>query len=367
MKSISMLMSLAVASCQLRALNAFSPPALLHLSRLHQRLHSEAKSDGSSSASAATTSTALAEYGNKNNLNDQVFSAMSKAGGIKVTVATIRNLLNDAMIMHTLTATSADALGRLLACSLLLSNGMQLEQTLQLTLNSDGPLRGVMALSTGSGRVKGYVGSPQIGDMSLSEAIGKGALQVVKNHPNWTNPYNGITAIRHGDVDRDVGLYLAESEQKACALAAATTFNGILCTSAGGYLIEQLPGVTEEEIRQVQDNLDVLVKLDGGDKLPTNLLLKGMTPVEIAEIILKDLEIQPLQQISPAFACDCTDDRLVRALRLLPREDIEDLLLKEEQLEARCQFCGKVYRMGPEQVKERLEQAKGDPSRDDNV
>jgi hypothetical protein len=52
-------------------------------------------------------------------------------------------------------------------CSLLLSNGMQLEQTLQLTLNSDGPLRGVMAISTGSGNVKGYVGSPQIGDMPL--------------------------------------------------------------------------------------------------------------------------------------------------------------------------------------------------------
>lgn len=316
-------------------------------------------------AGASTTPwSALTEYENKNNLDDQIFSAISKAGGIKVTVGTIRNLVNDAMIMHTLTATPADALGRLLMCSLLLSNGMQLEQTLQLTLNSDGPLRGVMAISTGSGDVKGYVGSPQIGDMPLSEAIGKGALQVVKNHPNWTNPYNGITAIRHGDVDRDVGLYLAESEQKVCALAAATTINGILCTSAGGYLIEQLPGVTEEEIQKVQDNLKVLVEMDGGTKLPTNLLLRGVTPVDIAEIILKDLELQPLQQIFPTFACDCTDERLVRALRLLPRQDVEEMLQNQEQLEARCQFCGKVYRMGPDEVKRRFEEAKGDPSRD---
>jgi molecular chaperone Hsp33 len=63
----------------------------------------------------------------------------------------------------------------------------------------------------------------------------------------------------------NVGLYLAESEQKVCALAAATTINGILCTSAGGYLIEQLPGVTAEEIQQVQDNLKVLVEMDGWD------------------------------------------------------------------------------------------------------
>ena len=41
--------------------------------------------------------------------------------------------------------------------------------------------------------------------MHLSEAVGKGMVQVVKNHPDWPNPYNGITQIRHGDVDRDIG------------------------------------------------------------------------------------------------------------------------------------------------------------------
>jgi molecular chaperone Hsp33 len=310
-----------------------------------------------------TSSLSLDEYENKNNLDDQIFSALSKAGGIKVTVGTVRNLVNDVMIMHTLTETPADILGRLLTCSLLMSNGMQLEQTLQLTLNSDGPLRGCMAISTGAGEVRGYVGSPQIGTMALPEAIGKGALQVVKNHPNWTNPYNGITAIRHGDVDRDVGLYLAESEQKVCALAAATKIHGILCTAAGGYLVEQLPGVTEDEIRQVQNNLQTLVQMDGSDQIPTNLLLKGMTPLDIAQLILQDLDLQPLQQITPKLECDCSDERLLRAIRLLPREDIEDLLLKEEQLEARCQFCGTVYRMGPDQVRQRLAEAKGDPSR----
>jgi molecular chaperone Hsp33 len=44
-----------------------------------------------------------------------------------------------------------------------------------------------------------------LGEMSLPEAVGKGSVQVVKNHPDWPRPYNGITAIRHGDIDRDVG------------------------------------------------------------------------------------------------------------------------------------------------------------------
>ena len=77
----------------------------------------------------------LAEYRNENNIDDQVFSAMSGDGGVKVTACTARNIINDLMIMHTMTATPADALGRTLVCGLLMSNGMQEEQTLQLTFN----------------------------------------------------------------------------------------------------------------------------------------------------------------------------------------------------------------------------------------
>jgi molecular chaperone Hsp33 len=86
----------------------------------------------------------------------------------------------------------------------------------------DGPVRGIVAIVTGTGEARGYVGTPMLGNnWTLSEAVGKvGSVQIVKNHPSWPRPYNGITAIRYGDIDRDVGIYLAESEQSSCALAA---------------------------------------------------------------------------------------------------------------------------------------------------
>lgn len=148
---------------------------------------------------------------------------------------------------------------------------------------------------------------------------------------------------------------MAESEQRSCALAAATSIDGILCKAAGGYLIEQLPSVEDDVVKRVEQNLQKLVELDGGDKLPTNLLLNGVTPLEIAETILDGLGIEPLQQMEPKLLCECSEDRLVRSLRLLPREEVEDILEKEEQVEARCQFCGKVYRLGPDQVREKLD------------
>jgi molecular chaperone Hsp33 len=336
---------------------------------------SEEVNDTSSSSSSldrsATTSrtadrlNSLQEYDNKSNVRDQVFSAISEDGSVKVTACTARNLINDLMLMHTMTAVPADALGRTVICALLISNGMQAEQTMQITINSDGPIRGIVAISSGLGKVRGYVGSPMLGDMfQLPEAVGKGLVQVVKNHPDWPNPYNGITAIRHGDIDRDVGAYLAESEQRSCALAASTTMSGILCTAAGGYLVERLPNADPETLARVERNLATLVEKDGGDKLPTNLLLNGVTPLDIVEIVLDGLGMQPLQQLEPSFQCHCSSQRLVRALRLLPRTEVDDILKTQGKIEARCEFCGKTYEMGPNEILTVLETPDSDQSVD---
>ena len=238
----------------------------------------------------------------------------------------------------------------------------------QLTMKGDGPLRSCLAIVTGQGEARGYVGNPRLNDFSLKEAIGGGTVQVVKNHPDWPRPYNGITAIRHGDIDRDVGIYLAESEQRSCALAAATAFNGILCTAAGGYLVERLPDCTPETMSHMERNLAKLVEMNGdeGEALPTNLMLEGKTPVDIATILLDGLGMEPLGQLTPSPKCECSDEKLMRSLRLLPREEVASILTEEGKVEARCQFCGKVYRMGPDEVKKRLDEAKGDASSDND-
>jgi molecular chaperone Hsp33 len=323
------------------------------------------EANGSSNTVAVPTTTPSEEtddplrtYRNTNNVRDQIFSAISGAGGIKVTAVTARNIMNDFMIQHTMTAVSAEALGRTVICSMLMANGIQEEQIVQITINTEGPIRGIVAICSGIGEVRGYVGSPMLGnDLTLEDAVGRtGAVQIVKNHPDWPRPYNGITSVRHGDIDRDIGIYLAESEQRSCALAAATSITGILCNAAGGYLIEQLPGTTDEEKQVVQDNLAKLVELDGGDKLPTNLLLSGRTPLDIARIVLEGLDMVPLQQIEPVLKCECTEERLIRSLRLLPLSDVEDILKKQERVEARCEFCGKVYRLEANEVKDRINQ-----------
>lgn len=92
-------------------------------------------SEGSEDTGTVTSASDLEEYSNESNIRDQVFSAISADGSVKVTACTARNLVNDLMIAHTMTATPADALGRTIVCALMMSNGMQDEQTVQLTMN----------------------------------------------------------------------------------------------------------------------------------------------------------------------------------------------------------------------------------------
>ena len=74
--------------------------------------------------------------------------------------------------------------------------------------------------------------------------------------------------------------------------------------------------------------------------------------------------MDPLNSVEPTAFCDCSDERLIRSLRLLPSEEVDTILREEGQVEARCEFCGKVYRMGPEEVVQRMMEATGDPSKD---
>lgn len=300
----------------------------------------------------------LSAYENRNNIDDQVFSAMSGCGGVKVTCATMRNLVNDSIQMHRMEAVPADALARSVTCGLLLSNGMPDAHTVQITTACDGPLIKVVSVVTGDGKVKGYVQSPNIKGFGLKEAIGRGTVQVVKNHPDWPNPYNGITAIRNGEIDRDVGVYLAESEQRTCAVAAASSIEGILCHSAGGYLIEQLPGCADETMAKVKENLNTLVQKDGGKDLPSNLLRNGCTPLEMAGMLLEDLDMRPLQQITPQLDCPCGEDRLLRALYLLPEDDVRSIIDSQEVIEAKCEFCDKTFCMQPSEVERALAAAR---------
>ena len=55
------------------------------------------------------------------------------------------------------------------------------------------------------------------------------------------------------------------------------------------------------------------------------------------------------------YACGCSKDRVKRALLAMGREELQDLLEKEGQAEATCQFCTTRYVIPGEEIRAMLE------------
>ena len=111
---------------------------------------------------------------------------------------------------------------------------------------------------------------------------------------------------------------------------------------------------------RMEHNLTKLVQknVDDVEALPTNQLLKGTTAGENSL-----LGIEPLGNDSPKTECKCSAKKIFRSLRLLPPEEVDNILRFEGQLEALCQICGTVYSMGREEVERRFLGANVYPSK----
>ena len=148
---LTITMLLSTTSFLLRPSMAFQTPARLAARNMNIIRHM------TSSTKDDANNIDLRRFQNPNNNEDQIFSALSSDGTLKVTTCTVRNLLNDMMLQHTMNPVPADALGRTTICALLASSGMQEEQVFQIAVKGDGALRGCTVIVNGRGEAKGFV------------------------------------------------------------------------------------------------------------------------------------------------------------------------------------------------------------------
>mmetsp|Transcript_12151 Transcript_12151/g.24690 ORF Transcript_12151/g.24690 Transcript_12151/m.24690 type:complete len:371 (+) Transcript_12151:21-1133(+) len=309
--------------------------------------------------SSSVTDPEMEEYANPNNRDDQILSLISADGGLKVTLVTLRNLMNDLSLDQNLSPLATRALGSSFSCASMLASGMDGGQVFQMTMSTDGPLRGSCTIASSDGGLKGYVGNPTLGDsLTLPEAVGSGTLQIVKNHPSWPRPYNGISEVVSGLPAEDVAIYLARSEQRSCAIHSDVRMNGYLCTGAGGYLVEKLPGCDSGPAAVVEANLEKLGK-EMGKEWFVDELCGGRDLVSVAKSCIGEgIDLKVLDSVSPRLKCDCSQERFVRSLTLLPKADIDEIVERGEPVEAKCEFCAKVYRLGPDEMVKEMEEYK---------
>ena len=289
-------------------------------------------------------------------MRDEIVRAITADGLVKAAAITGRDLVERARNIHTLLPVATAALGRTLMAASLMGDAMKIDgSSLTLQIKGGGPLGTILAVSDEAGNVRGYVQNPHVelmekahGKLDVGRAVGEtGSLTVIKDL-GMKEPYVGTIDLLSGEIADDIAAYFVESEQipTACALGVLVGTDQSV-TSAGGYLIQLLPGAGEDIITKIEAGVQRVGSV-------SHALEGGLDGAGLLRAVLSDFDLEILETHPVEYRCYCSRDRVTRALISMGREELSSLIQEQGQAELTCQFCDQIYRYSKEDLEEIL-------------
>ncbi len=289
-------------------------------------------------------------------MNDCIVRAMSRDGFVKAAAVYTRGLTERARSIHHTTPVATAALGRALAGAAMMGNALKGQgESLTLQIKGGGPLGTVLAVSDAEGNVRGYVGDASVdlplradGKLDVGGAVGRtGTLTVIKDL-GLKEPDVGTVDLLGGEIAEDLAAYFAESEQVPSAFGLGVLVDrdrSVL--TAGGYLIQLLPGAGEDTIAKVEGGIYAAPSV-------TSLLSEDPDPARLLRTVLSDFELEILETSPVEYRCYCTRERTERALLSLGSAELEDMLREQGGAELTCQFCDRVHAFSGDELRKMI-------------
>ena len=279
--------------------------------------------------------------------NHNMLRGISENGGIVFYGVDSTEMVREMERLHKTSAVTTAALGRLLTATSMM--GIMLKSTqdsITVQINGGGPAGRLLAVSDGTGNVKGYVEHPVVelppredGHLNVGAAVGcDGTLDVIRDL-GMREPYIGQVPLTTGEIAEDITSYFAISEQvpTVCALGVLVdTDLSVRC--AGGFIVQLLPGATEQEIDHLEKNIKAMPSV-------TSILEEGKTVQDMLEMALEGFQPDILDSYHVTYHCDCSLTRVEGMLHSLGKKEVEKLRDEDPIADVYCQFCDKIYRV----------------------
>ncbi|MEQ2564168.1 Hsp33 family molecular chaperone HslO [Ventrimonas sp. CLA-AP-H27] len=291
-------------------------------------------------------------------MSDYIIRATAAEGQIRAFAATTRELTEFARQAHNTSPVATAALGRLLTAGAMMGVMMKgADDILTIKIEGDGPIGGLTVTADSKGDVKGYAYNPEVmlppnekGKLDVGGALGIGVLSVIKDI-GLKEPYVGQTILVTSEIAEDLTYYFATSEQTPSSVALGVLMNkDNTVRQAGGFILQLLPGASEEVISTLENRLKEITSI-------TSLLDAGNTPEMILEHILGDFGLEILDKIPTRFACNCSRERIEKALISIGKKELQEMIDEGKTIEMNCHFCNKHYPVTVEELKGLLEKA----------
>lgn len=291
---------------------------------------------------------------------DELLHAMISGGQARVAAVSGGGLVAEAQKLHGLSRVATAALGRQLMMTAMMASQLKnAGDRVSTILRGDGPAGSLICTGAPGPLVKGYATNPSVelpptaaGKLDVGGYVGHtGKLTVVRDLPVG-DPYVGVCSLVSGEIAEDFAQYFTVSEQQPSLVYLGVRMDAQSgrVRAAGGMLVQSMPGCPDALI-------DALQARAAGIAALSHLLDEGRPLQAAVEETLAGLDLAVVERFAPALRCDCSRERVERALIAVGAGELRDMIDRDGGAEIKCHFCNTEYRFTAAQLEQLLSQA----------
>ena len=277
-------------------------------------------------------------------MNDYILRATFAGDSGRIFVANTKETVNKAFEYHKTSPVMTAALGRTLTGAAIMGSMLKSDDDLlTISIKGDGPGAGITVTANNRVQVKGYPFNPVVdiplksnGKLDVSGALGYGTMTVIKDL-GLKDPYVGQIPLVSGEIAEDLTYYFAKSEQVPSAVSLGVLVDrDYTVKQSGGFIVQMLPSADDEVISKLEEKMKNIKSI-------TKMLDEGMDCEQILNEVVGDMQPKIYEKIPVEYYCNCTRERVEKALISIGRDELTDILEKDKQATLHCHFCNKDY------------------------
>ena len=152
------------------------------------------------------------------------------------------------------------------------------------------------------------------------------------------------------------GYWLQEKELSQRLRVSRSPVREALLQLGRDGLVRNIPNkgvfVREFSIRDIEDVFDLRIMMESFAILHTRPELGSQEKETLLELLLGDLELQITDRIPARFFCNCSKERVTKAIVSIGEQEIREMIQEGKPIEVNCHFCNTNYTFTPEELKE---------------